>query len=446
MPRKGPTTASLLDDPDVRRWFDNLARGSQATADVHLRRLGALCASLQLTPGELARLDEKDVHNRFLDFVGIEEKRGMAGSYIVRTLKAGKSWLLHNGKKLERPIRVRGAKGTPSLADERVPTQEELHKVILAGTPRIRTACALVAFSGVRPEVLGNYRGDDGLTLADFPELKIGTDGVEFGSTPTVIRVRPELSKNSSGYVTFLAAEGCDYVKQYLDERLRAGEKLGPESDLIHPDRAGKRFIRTINIGDAVRTAIRGAGFQWRPYNLRHYFDTQLLTAESKGKVPPAFRVHWMGHVGSIDARYTTNKRRLPKEFLEEMRAAYKRCEPFLSTVPVADANDGATRVLRALLIERGYPREKAEKLDIGGMSDPDLEALFKQLRANSAGAAPEIVERAVLVSEVPGLLEGGWRFVAPLGLDRAVLRPPEPAGGRPSGLGQVPSASPTSR
>ncbi|MFZ0831307.1 MAG: site-specific integrase, partial [Thermoplasmata archaeon] len=298
MPRKGPAAADLLTNPDVRRWFENLARGSRATADINLRRLNALCNSLGTTPAELSGLTEKQLHDRFLDFVSAEERRGVAGSYIVRTMKAGKSWLLHNGKKLDRPIRVRGAKDTPSLRDERVPSQEELRKILLAGTARIRSAVALVAFSGLRPEVLGNYLGNDGLTLADLPELKVGKGIVEFATIPTVLRVRPELSKNANGYTSFLSEEGCDYLKQYLEERLRAGEKLGPGTDLIHPDRARKRFIRTLNIGDAIRTAIRGAGFDWRPYVLRHYFDTQLLTAESKGKVAHDFRVYWMGHVG----------------------------------------------------------------------------------------------------------------------------------------------------
>jgi len=141
MPRKGSTPHLLLVDPDVRRWYENLARGSEATAEVNLRRLAALCVSLQTTPAELAKLEEKELHDKFLDFVSAEEKRNVAGSYIVRTMKAGKSWLLHNGKKLQRPIKVRGSKDTPSLRDERVPTQEELRNIILAGTPRIRVAC-----------------------------------------------------------------------------------------------------------------------------------------------------------------------------------------------------------------------------------------------------------------------------------------------------------------
>jgi integrase len=427
MPRKTSAPQKLTADPDILRWFENTARGSQATADINLRRLAAFCTTAGTTPAALARFEERRLHEVFLDFVSAEEKRGVAGSYIVRTMKAAKSWLLHNGVRVSRPIKVRGAKGTPSIENERVPTQEELRSILLSGTPRIRTACALIAFSGVRPEVLGNYRGDDGLTLEDLPELERGKDSVKFSTIPTLIRVRPELSKNSNGYLTFLSSEGCEYIKQYLDERLRAGEHLGPKTDLIHPDRAGKQFIRTINIGDAVRTAIRGAGFRWRPYVLRHYFDTQLLTAESKGKVPHDFRVYWMGHVGSIDARYTTNKRQVPKAFLDEMRAAYKRCEPFLSTAPRASDSDREQRGLRLLLRVAGYSAEDVEKLDLVSMTDEEIIKLAegRKATANSTRSG----QRAFPVADVGPMLEAGWEYVAPLGDDRAVLRGPATLG-----------------
>lgn len=423
MPQTATAPATLLADPDVRRWHENLARGSRATADVNLRRLAAFCDSIRVSPHDLLKLDEKALHDRFLDFVASEEKRGVAGSYIVRSVKGAKSWLLHNGVKLARPIKVRAAKETPNLSDERVPTQPELRSILLAGTPRIRVACAMVAFSGLRPEVLGNYSGDDGLVLGDFPELKLGKASVEFSTLPALVRVRSTLSKSSSGYLTFLSAEGCDYVKQYLDERIRSGEKLGPQSDLIHPDRAGKRFIRTINIGDAIRTAIRGAGFRWRPYVLRHYFDTQLLTAESKGKVARDFRVYWMGHVGSIDARYTTNKRQLPKEFIEEMRAAYKRAESLLSTVPTGgDGDAGVNKVLKALLTARGMPEAEVEKLDLTETSEDELKAIFGKFLSGSS-ARPS--QRAVPLSEVGKLLEMGWEFVSQLDGQQAVVRSP---------------------
>jgi integrase len=408
----------------VHRWFENLARGSRATADINLRRLDALCKSLGTTPAQLAQLDEKQLHDRFLDFVSVEEKRGVAGSYIVRTMKAGKSWLLHNGKKLDRPIRVRGAKDTPSLRDERVPTQEELRKILLAGTPRIRTTAALVAFSGLRPEVLGNYLGNDGLTLGDFPELKVGKGTVEFVSVPTLVRIRPELSKNSAGYVSFLSEEGCDYIKQYLEDRLRAGEKLGPDTDLIHPDRARKRFIRTLNIGDTIRTPIRGAGFQWRPYVLRHYFDTQLLTAESKGKVAHDFRVYWMGHVGSIDARYTTNKRQLPKELLDEMRAAYKRCEPFLSTVPSRNEAEAQSKIAKVMLMGLGYTEKELASVDFDNLDVATFQELVTKKTGQNASSS-QLRQRVVDSEQLPRYLEEGWRVVTAVNGHQVVLNPP---------------------
>ena len=261
--------AALLENPDLRRWHENVARGSRITADVYLRRLGATCERLGRKPGDLLTLKERELRDLLLDFVAAEEKKRRAGSYIQSSIKAVKSWLLHNGVKLTLPIKVKGAQETPSLREERTPTQDELRRILLSATPRDRVSCILLAHSGLRPEVLGNYLGDDGLRLADLPELRMKGSKVRFERSPAVIAVRPELSKAAHRYFTFLTEEGCSYVVNYLEERLREGEHLKPETDLIHPKGVGaggkKAFIRTINIGDGVRNAIRAAGFPWRP-------------------------------------------------------------------------------------------------------------------------------------------------------------------------------------
>jgi len=67
-----------------------------------------------------------------------------------------------------------------------------------------------------------------------------------------------------------------------------------------------------------------------RPYVFRSYFDTQLLIAESRGKIAHDFRAFFMGHKGSIEAKYTTNKGVLPEALINEMREAFKRSEEFL--------------------------------------------------------------------------------------------------------------------
>jgi hypothetical protein len=46
-------------------------------------------------------------------------------------------------------------------------------------------ASVFVAHCGVRIEVLGNYQGNDGLRIADLPDLQIEQDTVTFKQKPT---------------------------------------------------------------------------------------------------------------------------------------------------------------------------------------------------------------------------------------------------------------------
>lgn len=97
--RKG--YAPLLKDADVRRWYDNVARGSSVTADVYLRRMGSFCLHFKIAPKDLLSLSENQLHNLMLDYVSFMEKSGKSGSYIKSALKAVKSWLAHNGKEVK---------------------------------------------------------------------------------------------------------------------------------------------------------------------------------------------------------------------------------------------------------------------------------------------------------------------------------------------------------
>jgi hypothetical protein len=149
--------------------------------------------------------------------------------------------------------------------------------------------------------------------------------------------------------------------------------------------------------------------------------------AESKGKVAHDFRVYWMGHVGSIDARYTTNKRQVPKEFLEEMRAAYKRCEPFLSTNASTANPERDLTTRRVVLRMHGYTEEELAKIDISTKTDDELIALADAKRAENQRAArsalPRTGQRVANLADVERLIGEGWEFVAPLGSDRVILR-----------------------
>ncbi len=148
----------LLEDVDVKRWHNNVSRGSSVTADVYLRRLGFFCENHGTTPKGLIALNEVEVYNLLLDLVSSMEKAGHAGSYTESVFKAIRSWLSHNGKDIRRKIKIRGAGDAPSLRDERVPTKEELKRIFLSGDKKMRVASVFVAHSGVRIEVLGNSK------------------------------------------------------------------------------------------------------------------------------------------------------------------------------------------------------------------------------------------------------------------------------------------------
>jgi len=416
----------LFGDPDVQRWYRNVARGSQVTADVYLRRLGGFCADHGMTPKELAAMGQRKLENLLLDSVDELEKQGRAGSYIKSIVKAVKSWLSYNRRELKVKIKIRGADSTPTLKDERVPTKNELLRILLSGDRKARAATALVAFTGLRLETLGNYDGTDGLRARDLPEMRIVGKKVEFDRVPTMVVVREELSKAKHQYFTFLGEEGCGYVKEYLMDRIRKGEKLTPDSPIITPKLRMKPFVRTTNVGDAIRKAVRKASFVWRPYVLRAYFDTQLMLAENAGKVIRDYRQFWMGHKGDIEARYTTNKHRLPAEVVEDMRATYQRSQEYLQTAaPEATSPDKIREEFKKqLLLVAGFKPDEVGKMDVLSMGDDEFQAMIRQKLLSmmeNNGARQKIVP----VEEIEKHIAKGWEFVAALPNGKAVIKLP---------------------
>ncbi len=319
---------------DVYNWYKDLERGAKSTADLYLKRLTKFCKEVGFTPNELLSLDDEVLRNIVLDFIsGIE---GKSGSYINSFLKALKSWFRFNNRSFNIHVRVREYRKI--LEDEEVPTKSELRKLLRIADLRARVAIALMAFSGLRLGVLGNYTGFDGLRVGDILEIRrlgkvedLDVNSIEIESPITIV-VRQQLSKTGHQYLTFLCEEGCEYLMDYLDFRLRNGEMITLSSPVISK-RNGIGFLKTKNIYRIIKDAIIDAGFSWRPYVLRHYFDTYLLMAEAARIIPEDYRVFWMGHKGDIEHQYTTNKWNLPHSLVNDMKLKYQQAaEMFLET------------------------------------------------------------------------------------------------------------------
>lgn len=330
-PKRVSKYKHLLKNESVKEWFENVSRGSKITAEVQFRRLGCFCRENGIEPIDMISMEQKKLDSLVLRNVTSMLEKGNASSYVKSHLEAIKSWLSWNDRRIGKNIKLPNANHKPTLKNEVVPSQEELRKILNSADSRERVAIGLVAFSGVRLEVLGNYEGSDGLKIGDFPELAIEGDKVTFSETPAMIVIREELSKTGNRYFSFLGAEGCQYLKAYIETRLKHGEQLSRNSPLIVPVRREPHHIRTINIGDMIRGPMRLAGNLNRPYVLRSYFATQLMQAESKGFLRD-WRTFVMGHKGDIEHTYTLNRNQLPKELIQKMRVAYLASLEFLET------------------------------------------------------------------------------------------------------------------
>ncbi len=342
-------------DREFARWFDRLARRSRVTAQEYARVLMRFLEGEGMEPADVVKLartkkGRRDVEDRVDDLISRLEREGKAPGYILNHVKPLKSWLEHHEIRLVRKFTVTNPNATPTLADEAVPTREQLAAILRVATPRGRVCASFVAYAGLRPEVLGNFHAADGLRVRDLPEIRVGAREVTFAKVPSIVVVRPELSKARHRYFSFLPQEGCDYLAAYLQMRIAAGERLDPDAAIVsvdarartnglRGDRGPGAPISTKNVTGDVRDAIRKAGFAWRPYVLRAYFDTRLLLAESGAngngggnggpRLTRDYRSFFMGHKGDIEHRYTLNKGRLPEELVEDMRRAYQAAEPY---------------------------------------------------------------------------------------------------------------------
>lgn len=348
-----PKWTSLLGDPEVRRWYDQLALGSITTAEERIRVLGRFCEEIGMTPRQLADLAKAEnggrrrVEDMLMDFVGQAHRQKLSPGYIENYVKVVKSWLLFNEVALVRKIMIGDRGATPTLTDERIPTRQELHGALSVADERGKAIISLCAFSGLRPEVLGNRKGTEGLRLKDLPELEVKDGRIVFRRLPTMVRVRRELSKNKRGYFTFAPPQTCRYVASYLERRIARGEVLGPDSPVVRVSLRRERQGRPLDTGLHGSSFLATSGitkeirkFLWtqvklRPYVLRSYFDTDLELAERNGNITPSDRKFFMGRAGDIDRRYTTGKARLPDDVVEAMRKAYQESSGFLVTEDV---------------------------------------------------------------------------------------------------------------
>ena len=132
-----------------------------------------------------------------------------------------------------------------------------------------------------------------------------------------------------------------------------------------------------------------------------------------------------MGHKGDIEARYSTNKGRLPPEMINEMRESYKKCAKYLETrISEPSESDAKTYLQQQLLLAVGYKQNEIDKMEF---TDMDNEAFQKLLRDKVTGtmAGNGNKQRLVDIDEIGDYLEKGYEFQASLPNGKAIMKLP---------------------
>jgi hypothetical protein len=432
---------------EVAKWEAELALRSRLTAGVRVRGLALFCHQVGLSPNELAtkarefptlseggRDSPSSLKSILSEYAQAADAKGLRAAYVAKTFDCLRSWFEFRSVPANPMLFPKLSNcRNETVENEAAPTQEQVRLLLGALSSRGRAIALLMAQSGVRPGVLGNVDGTDGLTLASLPEMDLET--LRFARIPTRLQVASKQSKNRLGYVSFVGPEGIEAIQVMLSERRQKGEELRPDSPLIASLGAGvgKRhespkgpggFVTTKVIAFDLREAIRSLDLSFRPYSLRAAFSSAMFIAEVKGAMVRDAREAMMGHDLGPAGRYHLGKKLNPA-LLDEMRGLYERAYPYLSTTAAAATSN--EEVFRLILTEF-FNYDSADLAKAGPLTADRVRELAdarrKSEQESETGATPGS-QKVVEVSAIESYISKGWRFVAPLNGTKAILEAP---------------------
>ncbi len=426
----------LLADPDIRRWHKD--HRSASTADVQLAQLELFCRRAGVSPHDLIPLGRDQLSRksrRFQDMVSqwVDDMRkaGRPDSYVALNYAAIRSWLKYNDAAPQWKPALIVRPGT-KIESEQVPTTDDWRRALGLTDTRGRATLLLLLSTGVRIGVLANRYSTNGLRFRDFPEFD--TTKLKFSKTPFLVKVPPELSKTKRRYATFGTGEAAEAIEAYVAERASRGEQISPSSPVITVDKRARFDLRRRSTDGAVFLTEEGlsTGIKKtfrvaipentpRPYVTRAWNSTQLLLAESKGLITRDVRESLLGHSLGVSGRYNLDKKWRP-DLVEEMREAYQRCEPFLSTIPVKDERETQSRIAKVMLMGLGYTEEELTSVKFDTLDMATFQELVTK-KVPPVGSPAR--QRLVNAEELPRYLEEGWTVVAAVNGHQVVLNPP---------------------
>jgi len=244
---------------EYERWLGGLKRNTASSYRVGTQKFFKFC---QIEPDESLAWDSRRVEREMQRCKDSLVSEGKDGGVISVFWTATKRWFEDGGIPITK--KLRGVKRSRKSLDY-IPTKKDLVKLLNHANLKYKTAISLMAFSGLRPV---------DVCALQYQHLK-----QSFERGDQIIEIVMRQRKTEEWFFTFLAPEGVDYLKQYLDERKRKGEQISDESHIIAKNGGGKLAEKSLKweldyiIKKSIGKNPTGEKFRrFRPYNLRKYF------------------------------------------------------------------------------------------------------------------------------------------------------------------------------
>jgi len=354
---------------------------------------------------------ELNVYSVFEEFTAKLDKARYSPHTISDYVNRVKQYFIYNDVALDKDI-FRVKVGLPRIEDpdDRAPTVDELRRILLWGKLRTKTLILVLASSGMR--------------VGEAIKLRVGD--LELGSSPVKVSLSPRVaSKTGKGRVTYISDEAADYLRQYLEKRVKEPEAWvfiseADSSRHVSDDRAWRTIIDCVEkagLGKSKETTLRGRR-KIHPHSLRKFFFSKVV-----GVIGETAAHALMGHGSYMKTYYRRSEMERSRDFL--------RCLPYLSVFGESPdkkrlKEEAALEAIRvfAQAFEIDPMRIRIEKQKtLGREPTPgeEIEALQNEIKKQRSGSSDP--KKIIPEEELPEYLAEGWDVQTVLPSGKIVVR-----------------------
>ena len=407
--------ATNMPEEVLQPFLDKVYRKSKSkeTKDTYLSGVTIFCRWRGKEPLQVIqdmKEGKADIYKVFDDYVTYLSKSNRAPNTIITYFTVAKKFLRFCGVEFsnDKLKDIVPMPRTHTITDDRIPTIEELKAILYSANSRGKAMISMLASSGMRIGELLSLRVKD----------------VDLATHPTMIRLRPEVTKDRQARICFISDESKKFLEGYLTDRIHNRDEY------IFWDR--RHGVRIENIPISYWTAkaifinavMKGGVFEKDDHGrdrihlhvLRKFFFTQMISVLGR-EITEAL----IGHKQFLDSAYRRfTESQLGEHYLKAMHAV-----TILDSKPTMQPTDVKLEVLKTLMIQQGLNPDEfliQKRIEFARDLKPEeqIEILSKGLM-NGNGSSKE--DKLIDTHELIDYLDNGWNYVDELNNGKVIVR-----------------------